>query len=104
MTRKILIEEQAGEELTAAFDWYESQRAGLGHEFLTSVDEAIEHLRKSPDASVPVPGVPEDLAVRRVFVKRFPYAVVFLEKEGGLHILAFAHLRRRPGYWLRRNT
>ena len=104
MSRRILIEKEAREELTVAFEWYESQRPGLGHEFLASVDECLERLCASPDSSVPVPGVAEDLPVRRVFVKRFPYSVIFLEKESELSILAFAHLRRRPGYWVRKKS
>lgn len=29
----------------------------------------------------------------------FPYALVFVELPDVLHVVAFAHLKRRPGYW-----
>jgi hypothetical protein len=35
-------------------------------------------------------------------LRRFPYAVVFLELETEIRILAFAHKRRRPAYWQQR--
>jgi hypothetical protein len=35
-------------------------------------------------------------------VMRFPYHVVYLETSGNLRILAIAHDRRKPGYWMKR--
>jgi hypothetical protein len=32
-------------------------------------------------------------------VKRFPYHVIYLEKQNDIRILAIAHDRRKPGYW-----
>lgn len=46
---------------------------------------------------------PLDLGARRAPVKRFPYHVVYLETPRAIHILAFAHDRCRPGYWLVRS-
>jgi len=42
------------------------------------------------------------LGARVLRVDRFPYSVVFLDLESQVRILAFAHGRRRPGYWRRR--
>jgi hypothetical protein len=39
------------------------------------------------------------LGVRRLLVDRFPYALVFVESETEIRVLAVAHTRRRPGYW-----
>ncbi|HJX28084.1 MAG TPA: hypothetical protein VJ885_09235 [Thermoanaerobaculia bacterium] len=33
----------------------------------------------------------------------FPYHLVYLEMEEEIRVLAFAHDRRRPGYWLSRS-
>jgi len=33
---------------------------------------------------------------------RFPYALVFLVREDQVRVLAAAHAKRRPGYWLSR--
>jgi toxin ParE1/3/4 len=41
-------------------------------------------------------------AQARVGLPRFPYAVVFLVRVEELRVLAIAHAKRRPGYWLSR--
>jgi plasmid stabilization system protein ParE len=102
MTRRVVIEPEAERELRAARDSYERQREGLGAQFVDSIDEAIARIAALPSASTPVPGVAEELAARRMFVRRFPYTVVFIEHEGLLSVVAFAHARRKPGYWLGR--
>jgi hypothetical protein len=51
---------------------------------------------------VELDGVDARLDVRRALLARFPYALVFLILEEGVRILAVAHAKRRPGYWLGR--
>ncbi len=63
------------------------------------VQRIITLVREYPDAGAPV-----RLPVRRVIVDRFPYAVVYRREREAIHILAIAHLRRRPNYWRRRET
>ncbi len=46
--------------------------------------------------------LPPDLAVRRALLSRFPYAVLFLELAVDVRIIAIAHLKRDPEYWLNR--
>lgn len=99
MARPIRIEPEAQAELDEAAVWYEAQRSGLGVEFLDAAEAAIRRLTSTPHTATPVPDVPPDLPVRRLFVQRFPYSVVFLDLPDQIRILAFAHARRRPGYW-----
>jgi hypothetical protein len=40
-----------------------------------------------------------ELGTRRVPLNRFPYTVVYRETEIEIQIVAFAHNRRKPGYW-----
>lgn len=102
MTLRVVVEPEAERELLAARDWYAKRREGLGRVFVEAADEAVKRIAAWPNASTPVPGLPVDLGARRVFLKRFPYAVVFIELGDVLSIVAFAHQRRRPGYWLAR--
>jgi plasmid stabilization system protein ParE len=39
---------------------------------------------------------------RRASVHRFPYQVVYHLAAREIVIVAFAHLKRRPGYWKKR--
>lgn len=48
-----------------------------------------------PDADLKNP-------VRRVLITRFPYAIVFVEVDGEIRVIAVMHGRQRPGYWMRR--
>ncbi|MEM9460049.1 MAG: type II toxin-antitoxin system RelE/ParE family toxin [Myxococcota bacterium] len=98
----IRIDPEADDELLAAFDWYEARRPGLGQEFTDAVDEAVTRLAALPEASTPVPKIPPDIPARRVFLKRFPYTVVFMRVEEEIVVLAYAHMKRKPGYWLPR--
>jgi hypothetical protein len=46
--------------------------------------------------------LPANLAIRRVLLSKFPYAVLFLELADDIRIIAIAHLKREPEYWLNR--
>ena len=104
MTLPFRTESEAAAELEDAVVWYEEQRVGLGDEFLEAVDDALAFIARWPRTGTPVPDVPPDLSVRRAPVRRFPYHVVYLEMADAIRILAFAHDRRSPGYWLTRVT
>jgi toxin ParE1/3/4 len=44
----------------------------------------------------------EALGLRRALLSRFPYGVVFVELEDHIRVVAIAHAKRKPGYWLHR--
>ena len=46
------------------------------------------------------PLVPPELGVRRYLLRRFPYAVAYLGEVGQVVVLAVAHTRREPLYWM----
>jgi len=97
----IRISEEADAEMVEAARWYETHRAGLGVDFLEAVDTAVARIGEIPRMGSAVPGV-SDLAIRRRPVHRFPYHVVYMELADRLQVLAIAHDRRRPGYWVGR--
>jgi len=84
-------------------DWYEGQRAGLGSRFLTELRRALHVLPQSPRAFPVWPDArARALGVRRFLMKRFPFALPYLVREDLVVVLAIAHERRRPKYWLER--
>jgi len=99
VTKPIRIEPEADEELLQAARWYEQRRPGLGLSFLAAIGAAVELIQRHPAGGIPVPGVRDEVPARRLVLRRFPYAVVFLELKAEIRILAFAHHRRRPAYW-----
>jgi toxin ParE1/3/4 len=95
---------QAAREMRAVYSWYESQRPGLGAEFLTSLRSALEALTLTPLAGPPWPNErAQALGVRRILLPRFRYALPYLILGNErIVVLAVAHFRRRPTYWLNR--
>ena len=86
-------------EIRAAALWYESKRTGLGIDFIAVVDEALSMIGKKP---LSCPLWRKDRDYRRKNVRRFPYSVFFTLAAEGVTIVAVAHQRRRPGYWVGR--
>ena len=99
MAKPVRIAREAREEVLEAARRYGEERPELRIEFLGAVDEALERLvRLAPHLGAP-PGIDLALGVRRVFMKRFPFSVYFIEVPTRFRVLAFAHARRRPFYW-----
>ena len=99
MNRVLRNLKEASEELAAAVRWYEEQRPGLGGEFFDAVVDAISFIRAHPEAGTSS----RDRRTRRVLMDRFPYQIVYRLLEDEILIVAFAHLKRRPGFWRNRN-
>lgn len=99
MTRTVIIEPEAHEDLSRAFAWYEETNPGMGQVFIDAMREAVSRLTTTPDGSTTVPRAPRGRAVRRVFARRFPYAVIFVVKADVVYVVAVAHMKRRPDYW-----
>jgi len=59
-------------------------------------------IREHAEAWSSPPGVEPDVGARRVLVRGFPFALVYLELAEEIRVIAVAHAKRRPGYWRRR--
>jgi toxin ParE1/3/4 len=102
MSKPVRLSRQARDEVLAAARRYGEERAELRVEFLAAVDEALDRVVRYASHLAPPPGVDPALGVKRVFMKRFPYSLYFVELPTRLRVLAFAHARRRPQYWIGR--
>lgn len=103
MKVRIELHPEAVREVEAAVDWYEDQRAGLGAEFFAELRLSLGVIAESPRACPPwSDGQARDLEMRRLLMARFPFALPYLVLEELVVVLAVAHVRRRPGYWLQR--
>jgi toxin ParE1/3/4 len=84
-------------ELLAAAEFYEARAPRLGLDFLAEVERVAARAAAQPKLGAPYAG-----GTRRLMARRFPYAVVYRERGGGIEIVAVAHGGRRPGYWRER--
>lgn len=100
--KPVRLDDEAEQELAAAFAWYEARVGGLGDELLAVIDEQIAVIERVPKTFPLVRGGARRLGVRRALLRRFPFAVIFLELLEETRVLAISHHSRRPGYWLKR--
>ncbi|RCJ39849.1 addiction module toxin RelE [Nostoc punctiforme NIES-2108] len=97
MTR-IVFHPLAEQELVDVASYYEEQNQGLGLDYLTEVEGAINLLMRYPAAGVVVRGF-----VRRLILPKFPYSLLYRVVDDDLiRILAIAHHKRKPVYWIGR--
>lgn len=89
-------------EVEASAGWYEARELGLGVEFVLAVERAVAQICDAPQAWPRWPGVPGDLDVRRFTMRRFPFLIAYLDEPAEIVVLAVAHVKRRPMYWLLR--
>jgi len=97
--RVVRIHAAAAEEAAAAAAWYEKERPGLGSEFNQAIDAAFDWLEEDIIPLASMPGAVAAKGIKRLLLRRFPYAVVVQERGTEILVLAIAHHARRPGYW-----
>jgi toxin ParE1/3/4 len=100
--RLLRIHSAAAEEAAEAAAWYEKERPGLGTEFEHAVEAALDLLEQETIPLSSVPGIAGSRGVKRLMLRRFPYAVIVRERDKEIVVVAFAHHARRPGYWRER--
>jgi hypothetical protein len=89
-------------EVEAAAQWYEAREAGLGIDFVFAVEAAVAQICDAPLAWPMWPGIDPMLAIRRFTMRRFPFAIAYVDLPEEIAVLAVAHAKRRPLYWLAR--
>jgi len=97
--RALRIHAAAADEAAEAAAWYERQRPGLGADFEQAVDAALDLLEQDIVPLTAMPGPAGIRGVKRLLLRRFPYAVIVYETDAEMLVVAFAHQARRPGYW-----
>ena len=78
--------------------WYEDRRAGLGAQYLAEFERLLELVCRYPHR-YPIDRAP---SIRRARMRRFPFTDLYREASGRVDVLAVAHHRRRPAYWIDR--
>jgi hypothetical protein len=91
------IVQEAAEELHEAIAGYEEVEAGLGRRLKEEVRAAILWIQTNPL----LPRI-RPKGYRRVNLKVFPFYVAYFIWRDRIWILAVAHGRRRPEYWIKR--
>lgn len=93
---------QATAEAGSAAVWYDAKRRGLGADFYAELERGYETIRRDPQALPLLEYYDGPHEIRRFLMRRFPYGIMFLCRPDEIVIVAVAHLKRRPLYWLHR--
>ena len=99
MSPPLVIRVETRADFDEAFDWYVRQRAGLGVEFVTSVQETLDRVRHTPELFPCVFG-----DIRRALVHRYPYSVFYVAEPSRIVEVAIFHSKRDPGIWRTRGS
>jgi toxin ParE1/3/4 len=102
--RTVRLHPAAAQEAVEAAAWYELQQSGLGAEFSSAVQAALDLLEGEAFPLLPMPGVAARRGAMRLMLKRFPFAIVVVDQGDEILVLAVAHHSRRPGYWRDRRS
>jgi len=95
--KKIVVHPAVLLEAAEARDYLNARMEGLGDDLISSFEEVMKRIEVMPETGGTVAH-----GVRRMLMRRFPYAVFYRIHTDRIHILSLAHHRCRPGYWMKR--
>jgi hypothetical protein len=101
---KVRLLAEADAEAKEAACWYDDHQAGLGDEFLEALAKRLAEIEERPDRFPQLETVRTNRNIRRAILRRFPYSVVYEILADEVMVLAVAHTRRRPKYWIKRQA
>ena len=94
---------EARAEVRAAALWYDERSPGLGDRSVERVSEVLERLDVAPTIYPIWPGTESaPTPIRKAVLDRFPFLVAFELHSESVSVLAIAHAKRQPLYWLAR--
>ncbi len=80
--------------------FYESRRQGLGARYRDHFVKTMENVCAAANR-YPIEHAPD---IRRVRLQPFPLTIIFRERDTTIQVLAVAHYRRQPSYWVGRTA
>jgi len=91
MTREVHVRPEAEQDLQDAHAWYRDIAPVLGEQFISAVDQAITLASDNPLKFQVL-----HRSLRRVLLRRFPYALFFATEESRIVVLGVLHQARNP--------
>ena len=85
-------------EVRSAAAWYRERSSDAARGFTDAVAGGMQSIRKHPQAWPTW----HRADVRRHVLRRYPYSIFYVVEGDVVVIVAVAHHKRRPGYWLPR--
>ena len=87
----------AAKEVEEAIGWYRDKNPFAAGQFRAIVFDSIEIISHSPLSW----GNVSETSIRKFVIPRYPYSLYFEVLGNIVYVLAVAHNRRTPRYWLK---
>lgn len=97
MKKRAVFHPRAEAEFLAAVGYYAENSMGVAERFEAEIRRLVAQIEAMPRRHGPWRH-----GTRRARARRFPYLVVFAERPSVLWIVAVAHVRQHPDYWIDR--
>lgn len=94
MAYTLTVRPEAEFDIDEQYTTYESKRAGLGHDFVLCVEEALDKLLRNPLIYRKF-----HKNLRRIPIRRFPFRVMYLVRDQRVIVTAVFHVRKNPTSW-----
>lgn len=95
----VIFDPDAKDEFLVAVRYYEECQEGLGRRFRVVIETAVQLISESPFMYRLLKA-----PFRRYLLPKFPYSIIYSIEPDHIHIIAVAHNKRKPEYWLNRIT
>jgi toxin ParE1/3/4 len=95
--RRIEYHEGASADVVSAVTWYRRRSPKAALDFIEELRRAADVIREAPERWPTGKN-----RTRRFLLWRFPFAIIYSERESVITIWAVAHGSRRPDYWAHR--
>ena len=102
MRRTLQIHPGAAAELEAAAVFLDDRTPGAGNDFVVAVGTTMRNARRRPKIGSLVTAQQSTIEIRRMSVKPNDYQVVYAVYADHVLVVAVAHNKRKPLYWLDR--
>jgi toxin ParE1/3/4 len=95
--RRVEYHERAIADVKSAVAWYRNRSPKAALDLIEELHRAADTIREAPERW---PAGKNN--TRRFLLWRFPFAIIYSEKQSVITVWAVAHGSRRPEYWTRR--
>ncbi|NTW53670.1 MAG: type II toxin-antitoxin system RelE/ParE family toxin [Chlorobaculum sp.] len=95
----VVFDPDARAEFLDAVRYYEERQKGLGLRYRIAVEIAVKQLSENPFLYRTITS-----PFRRYLLSKFPYSIIYSIEPDYIYIIALAHNKRKPGYWLKRRS
>ena len=93
----VIFDPDARAEFLTSIRYYEDCQPDLGRRFRSAVEASVHRIAETP-FRYRVFHAP----FRRYLLPKFPFAIIYSIEPDHIRVIAVAHTRRKPGYWLSR--